>query len=107
MRHEFPLHRIGMHVFQLFSAFSCAPDVEIVEAALPELAERRIFVSEPQPQLLRGVPLDENEGVVKAEFSRAVFLAPRRRQRLEDEELWKSHGESLLGGIVPPTIDTA
>jgi len=27
-------------------------------------------------------------------------------RELEDKELWKSHGQSLLGETVPPTIDT-
>jgi len=40
-----------MHVFQFFSALFRAPAVEIVEAALPELAQRRIFVREPQPRV--------------------------------------------------------
>jgi hypothetical protein len=54
------------------------------------------------------VPLDKNEGVVKRHFAGAVFFTPRVGQRFaKDEELWKAHGESLLGGTVPPTIDTA
>jgi hypothetical protein len=54
------------------------------------------------------VPIDKNEGVVKRHFAGAVFFTPRVGQRFaKDEELWKAHGESLLGGTVPPTIDTA
>jgi hypothetical protein len=40
---------------------------------------------------------DKNEGVVKRHSSFAVFLAPLGCQRVEDEDLWKSDGESSLG----------
>jgi hypothetical protein len=86
MRHQFPLHRIGMHVFQLFSAFSCAPYVEIVEAALPELAQRRIFVSEPQPQLPRGAPSRARESILRGEVCAVVSCLVRCGNRKEMEQ---------------------
>jgi hypothetical protein len=86
MRHRFPLHRIGMHVFQLYSAFSCAPYVEILQAALPELAQRRIFVSEPQPQLLRGAPSRARQSILQGEVRAVVSCVVRCGIRKEMEQ---------------------
>jgi hypothetical protein len=57
-------------------------------------------------ETLPWVPVDKNEGVVKPHLSCAVFLHCVVARELEDKELWKSHGQSLLGETVPPTIDT-
>jgi hypothetical protein len=54
------------------------------------------------------VPLDKSEGVVKAQFSGAVFLTPRGGQRVEGEDsgnLTVNHFS--VKPIVSPTIDTA
>ena len=53
------------------------------------------------------VPLDESEGVVKAQFYIPVQRTPRVGQRRWRPRLWTSRAESFLGEIVPPTIDTA
>jgi hypothetical protein len=53
------------------------------------------------------VPLDKNEGVVKQHLARAVFSHRVSARDREGRRPWKAHGESLLGGTVPPTIDTA
>jgi hypothetical protein len=53
------------------------------------------------------VPLDKSEGVVKTQVWLAVFFAPRDRQSGGGPKLCISHGESLFGEVVPPTIDTA
>ena len=37
MRHQFSLHRVRVHVFQLFSQLPTRPDVEITKAPLPEM----------------------------------------------------------------------
>jgi len=58
------------------------------------------------------VPLDKNEGVVKAQISPAVFFFHRVAPEWWRTEALNSHGESAFGSptrteIVPPTIDTA
>ena len=64
-----------------------------------------------KPRLRIWVPLDKNEGVVKAQNSRAVFFHRFDAQSGGEPKLRNSHGESACGGpyqqIVPPTIDTA
>ena len=37
MFHQFSLHWICVHVFQLFLQFLLAPDIEIVESSLPKM----------------------------------------------------------------------
>jgi hypothetical protein len=54
------------------------------------------------------VPLDKSEGVVKRHFSSAVFSAPRRCQRVEDQSSGNVTANHLsVKLIVSPTIDTA
>ena len=37
MRHQFSVHRVHVHVFQLFRQLPARPDVEIIKASLPEM----------------------------------------------------------------------
>lgn len=58
---------------------------------------QRISRYECEAQVLGGrVALDEDEGTVKADRSRAAFLGAAALPE-EDEELRKSYGESFLG----------
>jgi len=47
MRHQFSLHRVHMHVFQLFCQLPASPHVEIVEAPLPEMLFRGMVAVQP------------------------------------------------------------
>src|SRR5579862_6072825 len=51
MRNEAAFHRIEVHVVQLLDLFLVAPDIEIVEAELPEAWQRKARAGEAQRQL--------------------------------------------------------
>jgi hypothetical protein len=36
--HQLPFHRIEVHVIQFLILFACAPDVEVIKSALPEVS---------------------------------------------------------------------
>jgi hypothetical protein len=60
------------------------------------------------PETARGrVAIDKTEGVVKAESSCAVFLAPCRSQRVEDQNTGNlTLNHPSVKQIVSPTADT-
>ena len=51
MRHQFRSQRIHVHVVELFHELRLTPDVEIVEAGLPELGQEVVRVSEWESEL--------------------------------------------------------
>ena len=56
MSDEASLHWIHVHVVEFLDEFSLAPDVEIVEAVLPETRQRFGCIAEGQFQLPGGCP---------------------------------------------------
>src|SRR5260370_18474877 len=56
MFHQLPLHRIRMHILDLFFHLFCAPYIEVVKSPLPETAVVQ-FTSRKLQQELSGFPL--------------------------------------------------
>ena len=47
MQHEFSLHRVHVHVLQLFRQLPASPHIEIIEAPLPEMLFRGMIAVQP------------------------------------------------------------
>ena len=52
MSSEFPLYRIHVHVVKFFDELGLTPDIEIVEARLPELRQQVVGMAKWKPELL-------------------------------------------------------
>src|SRR5438067_530656 len=55
LQHQSTFHRIAMHIVQLLFSLVFAPDHEVIESALPDVADVECFF--PQTWLVRWIPL--------------------------------------------------